>query len=319
MAEPEQQPWSGGPQRTPWAAGRLSAGRRPQLLFGWMYEDHGVELAAFPPASRVLAIASAGDTVAALARAGHRVTAVDVNPVQLGYARARLAGAPAVPGVAERILAAGRVAAGAVLAGWRPAAMERFLRLADPAGQADWWRRELDRPALRGLLAAALRPAGLLACGLRGGLRAAIPPRLDVALRRRVAAGVARYPNAGNPWAWRLLLGRDPADPAGPADPVGAAGAAPGPAPAVEWRHADVVRHLRDVPAGWYDAATLSNVLDGPSPAFADQLRAALRHGVRPGGPVVLRTFRARPVLPGQLVADRSLLWGAVTLLRSGG
>jgi hypothetical protein len=89
--------------------------------------------------------------------------------------------------------------------------------------------------------------------------------------------------------------------------------------PAVEWVHAEVTAHLRGVPAGWYAAAALSNVLDGPGPAAAADLRAALRHGVRPGGPVVLRTIGERPPLPGRPLADRSLLWGAVTLVEVGG
>ena len=60
-------------------------GSGPRVLFGRMYEDPEIELAAFAPGSRVLAIASAGDTAAALAQAGHQVTAIDINPAQLEY------------------------------------------------------------------------------------------------------------------------------------------------------------------------------------------------------------------------------------------
>jgi SAM-dependent methyltransferase len=292
---------------SPWQAGRLTVGRRSQLMFGRMYEDHGVELDLFPPGSRVLAIASAGDVAAALARSGHQVTAVDINPAQLTYARARLAGAPAVMGSADRILAAGRIIAGGLLASWRPAAMTRFLRLDDPATQVDWWRHELDRPPLGALLRVALGPTGALAAVLRRGLRDVIAPRFDLTLRRRIAAGIARYPNADNPWAWRLLLGRE----------------RPGPAELalvsdVEWVQADVIEHLRRVPAGSYDAATLSNVVDGPPPPFASALHDALRHAIRPGGTVVLRTFADRSPLPGRPLDDRSLLWGAVTQVQIG-
>jgi hypothetical protein len=124
----------------------------------------------------------------------------------------------------------------------------------------------------------------------------------DRSLRRRIADGVARYPNATNPWARRLLLGREC---------PGAAGLMP--APGVTWVHADVADHLNSVPAAWYDAVSLSNVLDGPPSAYVARLRDALRHAVRPGGPVVLRTFGDRSPLPGRPLADRSLLWGAVT------
>jgi S-adenosylmethionine:diacylglycerol 3-amino-3-carboxypropyl transferase len=293
---------------SPWQAGRLTPGRRPQVMFGRMYEDHGVELDLFPPESRVLVIASAGDTAAALARAGHRVTAVDISATQLAYARARLAGGPTVTGTAERLMTLGRAAAAAAVPAWRPAAMTRFLRMAEPAEQARWWRRELDRPMLRVLMGAGLRPAGPLAGILRPGLRDVIPSRFDVVFRRRIAACVSRYPNATNPWAWRLLLGRERPG-ATPPEPIRG----------VEWVHADVVEHLRQAPAGRYDAVALSNVLDGPPPAFAARLHDALRHAVRPGGPVVLRSFHDRPPLAGRPLEDRSPLWGAVVAVETGG
>lgn len=284
-------------------------------MFGRMYEDHDVELGLFAPGSRVLAIASAGDTAAALARAGHRVTAVDISATQLRYARDRIAGGPTLTGTAERLMRVGRAAAAVAVPAWRPAAMARFLAMVDPAEQARWWRRELDRPMLRALMAAGLRPAGPLAGILRPGLREVIPHRFDVVFRQRIADCVARYPNATNPWAWRLLLGRERP---GSAEPMPAAGAEPTLAAGIEWVHADVVEHLRQVPAGRYDAVSLSNVLDGPSPDFADRLREALHHAVRPGGPVVLRSFHDRPPLPGRPLADRCPLWGAVVAVESG-
>ncbi|WP_203918041.1 hypothetical protein [Rugosimonospora africana] len=310
---------------SPWQAGRLTPGRRPQVMFGRMYEDHAVELDLFPPGSRALVIASAGDTAAALARAGHRVTAVDISATQLGYARDRLAGGPTLTGTAERLMRIGRAAAAAVPA-WRPPAMTRFLELTDPVEQARWWRQELDRPMLRALMAAGLRPAGPLAGILRPGLRDVIPSRFDVVFRRRIAACVARYPNATNPWAWRLLLGRERpggtgSDDTGPGDtgPGDTApyDAGPGPVTGIEWVHADVVEHLRQVPAGRYDAVSLSNVLDGPSPAFAAGMREALRHAVRPGGPVILRSFHDRSPLPGRPLGDRCPLWGAVVAVET--
>ncbi|MGV9270441.1 DUF3419 family protein [Kitasatospora sp. NPDC003701] len=294
---------------TPWTEGRLLSlqTRRPRVLFGRMYEDPAVELAAFPPpGARVLCIASAGDTAAALAAAGYDVTAIDLNPVQLEYARARLtAGAPATTGSAEHLLAAGRTAA-AVLPAWRPAALERFLRLDDPAAQARHWHRHLDGPGLRLLLAATLRPAGTLAAAVRPAFRDVLPRRFDTALHARLARGFARHPNADNPFAWRLLLGRElPGTPTAPT-------AAP-----VRLLAGDVLDHLERSPAGHYDAVTLSNVLDGPGPAFARRLRAAVRHAVRPAGTVVLRSIREPgPAGPGAASQDRSLLWGVIRVLR---
>ncbi|MFE2721599.1 DUF3419 family protein [Kitasatospora sp. NPDC059327] len=350
---------------TPWAEGRLLSvqPRHPRVLFGRMYEDPAVELAAFPPAAagaRVLCIASAGDTAAALAAAGYRVTAVDLNPAQLAYARGRLhAGAPAVQGSAERLLTAGRAAAGTLLPAWRPAELERFLRLDDPAEQARHWRHVLDTPGLRLFLTASLRPAGALAGGLRPAFRGVVPDRFDTVLRARLARGFARHPNAANPWAWRLLLGRElpeddllrgepadahptdahPADAhptdAHPADahPTDSDRTAPGAVmpgtttpgtsasePArgtVRLLAGDVVEHLERSPAGHYAAVTLSNVLDGPGPAFARRLRAAVRHAVRPHGVAVLRSIREPgPAGPGAAAEDRSLLWGVVRIVR---
>lgn len=71
-----------------WRRGRLRGrgrgrpGGGPELLFGRMHEDPALELALFPPRSRVVCIASAGCTAFALAAAGHEVTAVDVNPAR---------------------------------------------------------------------------------------------------------------------------------------------------------------------------------------------------------------------------------------------
>ncbi|MGW2250738.1 DUF3419 family protein [Kitasatospora sp. NPDC001660] len=309
---------------TPWADGRLLSlqPRRPHVLFGRMYEDPQVELGAFPPpGARVLCIASAGDTAAALAAAGYQVTAVDLNPAQLDYARARLtAGAPAVTGAAERLLAAGRSAVACALPAWRPEELDRFLRLDDPAAQARHWHRHLDGPGLRLLLGAALRPAGALAGGLHPAFRAVLPRRFDTALRARLARGFARHPNAGNPWAWRLLAGRElPSAAPGPA-PGPASRMAPSPAPrpgkAVRLIGGDVVDHLERSPAGHYDAVTLSNVLDGPGPAFARRLRAAVRHAVRPGGTAVLRSIREPgPAGPGAAAQDRSPLWGVIRVV----
>ncbi|GHE92648.1 hypothetical protein GCM10017786_26650 [Amycolatopsis deserti] len=260
------------------------AGRR-SLLFGWGYEDPDVELRAFPR-GRVLAIAAAGETVAALARAGFEVTGVDINPVQLAYCRDRLAGAPARPGRAERLLAAGRAVLRTLDSRWR----RIDLREGDPA-------ELLDSRRLRGLLATGLAPLGLLLPAFAH----AIPPRLDRVLLARLRRGLGHLP-ADNPWAWRLLTGRDEL--------------APDTRARATLIHADVADHLEQVPRGWYDGISLSNILDGPDARYAARLDDAVWHALRPGGVVVSRSFREPR--PGEDAGprDRSMLWGVVDVRR---
>ncbi|MFD7730332.1 DUF3419 family protein [Kitasatospora phosalacinea] len=312
---------------TPWQQGRLLAGpaRRPRVLFGRMYEDPAVELAAFPPpGARVLCIASAGDTAAALAAAGYEVTAIDLNPAQLAYARARLEdGAPAATGSAERLTGLGRAAAAALLPAWRPAAVADFLRLDDPDEQRRRWTDELDGPGLRLLAATALRPAGALAAVLNPGFRCALPRGFDEVLLRRIARTVARHPNAANDWAWRLLLGRErpgagTVTAAVTTTDAATATAATGPG-RVRLVRGEVVEHLERCAAGSYDAVTLSNVVDGPGPRFARRLRAAVEHAVRPGGTAVVRSLREPgPGGAGRAAEDRSMIWGVVRVVRTG-
>lgn len=274
-----------------------------------MYEDWGVELAVFPaPGARVLCIASAGDTAAALRSAGYEVTAVDVNPVQLTYARRRLAGGGTREGTAEAVMRLGRNSAALLLPAWRPSELHGFLTLDDPAEQARRWREELDTPGLRRLMRVALRPGGALAVALRPSFAGVVPPRFDEVLRRRLERTVGTHPNARNPLLWRLLAGVDP-----PGTPALRA-------PGVRLVCDDVVHALERAPRGGYDAVTLSNVLDGPDPGFARRLRAAVRHAVRPGGVVVLRSAREPgPDGPGWAARDRSPLWGVVRAVRLGG
>src|SRR2546421_341596 len=78
---------------------------KPRLLFGQMYEDWDIEAEVLPPAGRVFCIASAGSTSIALAARGLSVTTVDINPAQVDYVRARLGGAAARAGTADRFFA----------------------------------------------------------------------------------------------------------------------------------------------------------------------------------------------------------------------
>ncbi|WP_420031500.1 hypothetical protein ACN2WE_00900 [Streptomyces sp. cg28] len=294
---------------TPWARGRITGGTGgPRLLFGRMYEDHGIELGVLPASgARVLCIASAGDTAAALHRAGHDVTAVDLNPVQLAYARTRLGGGETVEGSAERLMRWGRGTAGALLPACREPALHAFLTLDDPAEQVRRWRADLDTPGLRRLMRIALRPSGALAVTVRPSFAAVIPARFDTVLRRRLERTVTHHPNARNPWLWRLLAGAELPD------------SAPLLAPNVRLVEGDVVDVMERAPRGSFDAVTLSNVLDGPGSAFAHRLRTAVRHAVGPGGVVVLRSFREPgPAGAGWAARDRSALWGVVRVVRLG-
>jgi SAM-dependent methyltransferase len=298
-------------------------GSGPRVLFGRMYEDPEIELAAFAPGSRVLAIASAGDTAAALAQAGHQVTAIDINPAQLEYARARMTGAPAVAGTLETRQRAVRRVVAAVVPAWRPEQIEPFLRLDDPAAQAVWWRTRLDVARLRLLAAAGLGAVRWIMYVRHRKFRAMARERLGgpsrfsrsgARLLDRFGAGVARHPNATNPYAWRLFLGREcPAY----RDPC------PLPNPgAVRFLVGDVATHLQEVPPGTYDAVTLSNVLDGPGPGYRDRLLRAAHAAVRPGGVLVLRSMRQPPLhLPpestNRATQDRSMLWDTVLVQTS--
>jgi hypothetical protein len=287
---------------TPWSRGRFDAGGGPQLLlFGRMYEDDAVERSVFAPGARVFCIASAGDMALALCEA-YEVTAVDINPVQADYARARFAGAPRRTGAAERLMGFGRTVL--PLLGWGRARIEEFLAMDDPAAQARWFAEHLDTWRFRTAVDGAL---SLTALGKVYGseLMAIVPPHFGAVLRGRLADCIARHPNRGNQWL-RLLL-------------TGEAGIAPPPperAASIALHCADALAFLADGPPARFDAFTLSNILDGANAGFAERLRLAVRHAARPGAVVVRRSFREPG--PGDAprfdrgALDRSVLWGVV-------
>lgn len=288
-----------------WRRGRLRGGGPPELLFGRMHEDPALELTLFPPRSRVIAIGSAGCTALALAAAGHRVTAVDVNPAQIDLVRERLGGAPTRPGRVDRLLARGRRAAR--LLGWRPERVRRFLALDDPEEQARAWREEILGRRLRWALRVALHPA-LLRRAYTAELVAALPPRFADVVLARLERAFATHPNRTNPYAWRLLLGEEP--PAmGTTEPTRPLRHA-----VVDLVVADIAEHLAALPPASADAFTLSNVLDGAAPGTRGHLVAALRHAAAPGAVALHRTFGEPPSPRAAALAlrDRALLWGGV-------
>jgi S-adenosylmethionine:diacylglycerol 3-amino-3-carboxypropyl transferase len=307
VTEPVNTPVTGPPAAvtltvTPWEHGRFDARSGPsKVLFGRMYEDPEIELAAFRPASRVLSIASAGCTAMRLAGAGHRVVAIDINRDQLAYAAARLAGRPAVRGTAERVMDLARTFA--PLVGWSRPRIAAFLELDDPAAQAEVWRTQLDTRRLRAAFAALFSVTALRAVYASPFL-AFLPRRLGAVLRARMARCFARHANRTNPYAHALLAGALPDPPA--ANPAASA--------AIELVHSDAASYLEAAPAGSFDGVTLSNILDGASPRYRARLFAAVRRAAAPGAITVLRSF-AEPTEPSptnRADDDRAMLWGIV-------
>jgi S-adenosylmethionine:diacylglycerol 3-amino-3-carboxypropyl transferase len=276
-----------------------------------MHEDCAVELAIFPPGGRVFCIASAGCTALALAARGDRVVAVDVNPEQIAHARARLDGAPPREGAADRMLARGRRLLFPLWAGRRR--LEAFLSLEDPEAQARSWRETLDTAVFRAATALALSPLVLRAAYSRAFV-AALPRGFARVIRERLARGFACHPNARNPYAWRLLLAREP-----PALEAPSVAVAPRPsAGSPSFEVAEAASYLEACPGGSFAGFTLSNILDGVSSAYRERLLTAVRRASAPEGILVLRSLAE----PEEAAAaewarrDRSLLWGAVRVER---
>lgn len=287
------------PAETVWVAGSFDervSGR--QILFGRMYEDSELEREAFRGRARVLCIASAGCTAMALAPE-HEVVAVDINPVQLAYARQRLAGAPPVRGKAERVMDFGRFFA--PLLGWWPSRVRALLALDDPQAQQAYWREHLDTWRFRAALTAAFSFTALRAIYAPRFLDF-LPKRLGRVFHARLTRGVGRRPLRTNPWARALFLGELSSD------------TPPAEARRVELVHSDAASFLEAQPAGSFDGFTLSNILDGAAPAYRQRLFAAVKRAARPDARVVLRSF-GEPAAESpwnRAADDRSMLWGVV-------
>ncbi len=289
---------------TAWEGGRFDGARGPKaILFGRMYEDPTIEEDAFPPGGRVLCIASAGCTARKLAER-HDVVAVDINPVQLAYARRRLAGAPAEVGTAERVMAAFRRLL--PLAGLGRAELEEFLALSHPEEQVERWKRRLCTRRFRIGLDALLSLAGLRVFYASPFLDS-LPPRFGRVLLRRLERGFATHPNRTNPYARALFLG----EPAGDAD-----GPARG---SIELVCADVAAYLEAQPAASFSGFTLSNILDGASAGYRERLFAAVKRAGTADAAVVLRSFAdpSGPAADGAAARDRSMIWGVVHVARA--
>jgi len=282
-----------------WAQGRFDRSTGPkEVLFGRMYEDASIELAAFRPGGRIFCIASAGCTAFRLAPR-HEVVAVDVNPAQLAYAERRIAGEPMIRGTAERLMSFGRTLL--PLAGWWLSRLRAFLDLERPAEQAAYWRRHLDTRRLRAAMDILFsRP--LLRAAYAAPLLACLPPRFGGVVRARMERSFATHPNRTNPYARALLLGELDDDPAPPA------------AGGIRLVHADAAAYLETVPDGSFDGFTLSNILDGAEDSYRARLFAAVKRAAAPDAVVVVRSFGepSAVLLINRAPEDRAMLWGVV-------
>ncbi len=300
---------------TPWQRGRLDARRgKPRLLFGQMYEDWDIEAEVLPAAGRVFCIASAGSTSMALAARGLAVTAIDINPTQVDYVRARLKGAAPRAGTADRFFAAGRRFL--PLMGLRRSLTRQFLELTDPSEQVRFWRAHLDTARFKAALALAINPLALRTIYSSTFVRV-LPKRFDRIIRARLERCWARHPNRTNPYAWRFFLGIDPPGlaPTLPSPASGGGQEVPG-AERIELVCADAAAYLESCPPALFIGFSLSNILDGTEPAYGERLLAAVRHSAQDGAVVVLRSFMEPP--PGEstewAARDRSMLWGRLTV-----
>jgi S-adenosylmethionine:diacylglycerol 3-amino-3-carboxypropyl transferase len=289
---------------TPWQRGRLDARQgKPRLLFGQMYEDWDIEAEVLPASGRVFCIASAGSTSMALAARGLTVTAVDINPAQVDYVRARLDGSAPRAGMADRFFAAGRRFL--PLMGLRRSRIRQFLELTDPSAQVRFWRARLDTARFKAALAVAINPLALRTIYSSTFVRV-LPKRFDRIIRARLERCWARHPNRTNPYAWRFFLGTDPPDYAAPMLA----------AERIDLVCADAAAYLESCPPASFIGFSLSNILDGTEPAYGDRLMAAVRRSAQPGAVVVLRSFMEPP--PGEstewAARDRSMLWGRLTV-----
>jgi S-adenosylmethionine:diacylglycerol 3-amino-3-carboxypropyl transferase len=284
---------------TPWDSGRFDARRGTQkLLFGRMYEDAAIELDAFTPGIRVFCIASAGCTAIQLAER-HEVTAVDVNPVQLAYAKARVAGAPMRTGAAERIVGLGRTLLAPL--GWHRPTLAAFLALEQPAEQATFWERRLNTRGFR-MATDLLFSVDRLRVVYAPQFLACLPQRFGHVMRARLARCFATHPNRSNVYARALLLGERSSRPPTPS------------AAAIRFECADAAAYLERCPPASFAGFTLSNILDGAPNAYRARLFAAVRRTATSDAVVVLRSFGEPPAstATNRAARDRSILWGVV-------
>ena len=287
---------------TPWRSGRLDAARGPQrLLFGQMYEDAEIDRQAFRGLGRIFCIASAGDTAMLLSQE-HEVLACDINAVQLAYAQRRAGGAPRETGDADKAM--GFLRSFTPLTGWRKKQLQEFLALSDGPRQLDFWRRNLETWRFHaGFNVIMSRP--ILRMMYSSQFLSALPPKFGAVMRRRLEKGIARHPNASNPYIHALLLGTRIGSPRSVASNI-------------EFVSGDAASVLERLPRASFSGFTLSNIVDGAAQTYRDRLIHAVRRAATPDALLILRSF-AEPAAPADTnhaERDRSMLWGVVEIRR---
>ena len=289
---------------TPWQATPFRA-RAPQLMFGRTYEDSAIELEAFAPRSRVFCIAGAGCTARTLAAVGHQVTAVDIHPEQVAYARFRAFGAPERAGAAERLLSYARRFFG--LVGWTDQRVGEFLHLSNPVQQIAYWDRFLNTRRLSAAIYVVLSRS-ILHRAYNRSFVDVLPPNFATYIHQRMRRCWATHPNASNPYAWNLFSGQQQIIPDPPGHPI-------------HFACVDAATYLESCEPASFEAFSLSNILDGAPVAYADRLHRAVRRAAVPGAVLVSRSF-AEPVFEMKsnwAGRDRSFLWGIVNVTSIGG
>ena len=129
-----------------------------------------------------------------------------------------------------------------------------------------------------------------------------LPPRFDRILLRRLERGFGRHPNAGNPFASALLLGRT-------RDTT--------PAP-LTVETADAIDFLEACAPRSFNGITLSNILDGADSEYSARLFDAVRRAAAPGAVMILRSFRepTDDEAARWAARDRALVWGSIRVER---
>jgi hypothetical protein len=165
----------------------------------------------------------------------------------------------------------------------------------------------MDRPALRRAVQLLLGPATLRLAYAHSFVRS-LPPQMGKQLLSRIERGIGLHPNRTNPFAAPLFLGKDSLSSSAPIPPLDS----------LDIVCADAADFLEQCPAGTFHGFALSNILDGAGRAYADRLWRAVRHAASFDAQVIVRSF-AEPQNDEertQAAADRSFLWGRVSIRR---